>query len=115
MKNYLTIVGGLAIAIAVFLPFGSVMGLSASLWDAGADSYIWLGVAVVLIVCGFLGKKGLNYVSLILGLGAAGMAIKYKMDLGSAGATTGIAIWVMLAGGVLAVIGSVMGLMKKAA
>ena len=115
MKNYLTIVGGLAIAVAVFLPFGSVMGLSASLWDARADCYIWLGVAVVLIICGFVGKRALNFVTLILGLAAAGMAIKYKMDLGDAGASVGMAIWVMLAGGVLAAIGSVMGLMKKTA
>ena len=112
MKNYLTIVGGLAIAVAIFLPFATVLGISASLWDTGGVGYLWLGCGVVLIICGFLGKKPLNFVSLILGLAVAGMAVKYKID---AGEFTGIGIWIMMAGGVLAVIGSVMGLMKKTA
>src|SRR5437868_13368352 len=110
MKNYLSILGGLATAASMFLPFVAFAGVSRSAFDAGGESYVWIGCGVAMIICGFMGKKPLNYVSLILGLATAGMAIKYKMD---AGEFTGIGIWIMLAGGALAVIGSIMGLMKK--
>ena len=113
MKNYLSILGGLATAASMFLPFVSFAGVSRSAWDGGGgETYMWIGVGVAMIICGFLGKKPLNYVSLILGLATAGMAIKYKMDSGE---FAGIGIWIMLAGGALAVIGSAMALMKKTA
>ncbi len=112
MKNYLAIVGGLATAVSMFLPFVSLGGLSASGMDAGGVAYLWIGCGAAMAVCGFLGKKPLNILILILGLAVAGMAIKYKMDAGEA---TGMGIWIMLAGGVLGVVGAGMGLMKKSA
>ncbi len=112
MKNYVTIIGGLLTAVSMFLPFVSLGGLSATGMDSGGVAYLWIGCGVVMMVCGFLGKKPLNFLSLILGLAVAGLAIKYKMDAGEA---TGMGIWMMLAGGALGIIGSVMGLMKKSA
>lgn len=112
MKNYVTIGGGLLTAISMFLPFVSFGGISATGMDSGGVAYFWIACGVVMAVCGFLGKKMLNIVSLILGLVVAGMAIKYKMDAGS---MTGIGIWLMLAGGALGIIGSGMALMKKSA
>lgn len=113
MKNYLTIGGGLLTVISMFLPFVSFMGVSVTaIKSSGNEAYIWIGCGIVIAIVGFLGKKMLNILSLLLGLAVAGLAIKYKMDAGS---MAGIGIWMMLAGGVLAVIGSVMGLMKKTA
>jgi len=113
MKNYLSILGGLATVASMFLPFVSFAGVSRSAWDGGgAETYMWIGCGLVIAICGFLGKKPLNYVSLVLGLAVAGMAIKYKMDSGE---FAGMGIWIMLAGGALAVIGSVMAMMKKTA
>ncbi len=112
MKNYLTIAGGLATAISMFLPFVTLLGVSATGMDSGGVAYLWIGCGVVMAICGFLGKKPLNIVALIISLAVAGMAIKYKMDAGEA---TGIGIWIMLAGGALGIIGSVMGMMKKSA
>ena len=113
MKNYITIGGGLLTAISMFLPFVSAMGISVTaIQSSGSEAYIWIACGVVIAIAGFLGKKMLNILSLLLGLVVAGIAIKYKMDAGS---MTGIGIWMMMAGGALAVIGSVMGLMKKSA
>lgn len=112
MKNYVTIAGGLATAVSMFLPFVSLGGVSVTGLDAGNAGYVWIGCGAVIAICGFLGKKALNIVALILGLLVAGLAIKYKMDAGEA---TGIGIWIMLAGGVLAVVGSAMAMMKKSA
>ena len=80
--------------------------------ESGVVAYLWIGCGAALIACGFLGKSALNIVALIIGLAVAGMAIKYKMDAGEA---TGIGIWLMLGGGVLAVVGSAMAMKKKAA
>ena len=112
MKNYLTIAGGVLTAVSMFLPFVSLGGLSVSGIDSGGVAYLWVGCGAALIACGFLGKSALNIVALIIGLAVAGMAIKYKMDAGEA---TGIGIWLMLGGGVLAVVGSAMAMKKKAA
>ena len=112
MKNYLTIAGGLGTAVSMFLPFVSLGGLSASGMDSGGVAYLWIGCGAAMLICGFMGSKIMNIVALVLGLAVAGMAIKYKMDAGEA---TGIGIWIMLAGGALAVIGSGMALMKKSA
>jgi hypothetical protein len=116
MKNYLSIGGGLLTAISMFLPFISVLGMSASFMDAkGSVAWFWIACGVIIAICGFMGKKMLNVVSLLLGLVVLGLGIKYYSDASGLGASLGIGMWLMLAGGALAVIGSVMGLMKKTA
>ena len=118
MKNYVTIGGGLLIAISMFLSFASAGELSWSgleftkLAGNAWVAYFWIACGVVIAICGFMGKKSLNILGLILSLVVAGIAIKYKMD---AGAAAGIGIWMMLAGGALGIIGSGMALMKKSA
>ena len=113
MKNYITIGGGLLTVISLFLPFVSAMGISITgLQSLGNVAYLWIGCGAVIAIAGFMGNKIMNIVGLLLGLAVAGVAIKYKMDAGS---MTAIGLWLMIAGGVLAVVGSVMGLMKKAA
>lgn len=112
MKNYVTMGGGLLTAISMFLPFVSLGELSVKGIDRGGIAYFFIACGVIMMIVGFLGNKMLNILSLLLGLVVAGLAIKYKMD---AGDMTGMGIWMMLAGGVLGVVGSVMGLMKKAA
>ena len=89
-----------------------VMGMEVNGMQLGGVAYFWIACGAIIAVMGFMGKKMLNIVSLLLGLVVAGLGVKYKMD---AGGFTGIGIWLMIAGGALAIIGSVMGLMKKAA
>ncbi|MBK7433736.1 MAG: hypothetical protein IPI66_07430 [Chitinophagaceae bacterium] len=116
MKNYVSIGGGLLTAISMFLPFISMLGTSVNFMDAkGSVAWFFIGCGLVIAVVGFMGKKMLNILSLLLGLVVAGLALKYQSDAKSLGATVGIGLWVMLGGGALAIIGSVMGLMKKTA
>lgn len=116
MKNYVTIAGGLLTGIAMFLPFFSMMGTSITFMDRnGSVSWFFIACGLIIAVVGFMGKKMLNILSLLLGLVVAGLAMKYQSDAKSLGATIGIGLWLMLGGGALAIIGSIMGLMKKAA
>lgn len=116
MKNYVTIGGGLLTAVSMFLPFISMMGSSVNFMDSkGSVAWFFIACGLICAVVGFLGKKLLNILSLLLGLVIAGLAMKYQSDAKSLGADVGIGLWLMLAGGALCIIGSVMGLMKKAA
>ena len=116
MKNYVTIGGGLITAISMFLPFISMMGTSINFMDSkGSVAWFFIACGVIIAVVGFMGKKMLNILSLLLGLVVAGLAMKYQSDAKALGADVGIGLWSMLGGGVLAIVGSVMGLMKKTA
>lgn len=116
MKNYVTIAGGLLTGIAMFLPFISMMGTTITFMDSkGSVAWFFIACGLIIAVVGFMGKKMLNILSLLLGLVVAGLAMKYQSDAKSLGATIGIGLWLMLGGGALAIIGSIMGLMKKAA
>jgi|GEM_PF-3514496 len=121
MKNVLTILGGVVTIVSMFLKFASAgeMSLTGMEWMKLGDrvwvAYLWMGCGAVIAICGLLGKKPLNIISLILGLAVAGVGIKYKMDLGEVGGDAGIGLWMMIGGGALAVIGSAMAMMKKSA
>ena len=105
MKNQLTIAGGLLTVVSMFLPFISIMGISVSGIDnPDGVGYFWATCGAIIAIVGFVDKKKLTFLSLIVGLGVAALAFKYKMDAGS---LAGIGIWVMLAGGILSVVGSV--------
>ena len=116
MKNYVTIGGGLLTAVAMFLPFLSMMGMSANFMDSkGSVAWFYIACGLIIAIVGFVGKRMLNILSLLLGLVVAGLGIKYYMDLNSLGADAGIGLWIMIGGGALAILGSLMGLMKKSA
>jgi len=118
MKNVLTILGGVLTIVSLFLTFAAAGEMSFTgmesfkLQDTAWVAYMWIAIGAVIAICGFMGKKSLNIVSLILGLAVLGMGIKYKMDVGAA---TGLGLWMMIGGGALAVIGSIMATMKKTA
>ena len=114
MKKYITIAGGVLSAISPFLPFISLMGISATLHDArGGVAYFFVVVGLIIALMGFLGKRWLNIVSLLLGLVVAGLGFVYMNDAHDKGATVEIGIWMMMAGGIIAIVGSVLGLMNK--
>lgn len=114
MKKYLTFAGGVLTIVSPFLPFLSVLGLSATMLQSRSGvAYFFIAVGVIIALMGFMGKRWLNIVSLLLGLVVAGLSFVYMNDANSNGAKPEMGIWMMMAGGILAVIGSVMGLMKK--
>ena len=114
MKNFLTIGGGLLTIVSMFLTFMTVLGTDVNGMSLGWVSYFWIACGAIIALVGFLGKKMLNILSLLLGLAVAGLAFKYQMDANEFG-SVGIGIWVMMGGGVLAIIGSIMDLTKKTA
>jgi len=108
MKNQLTIGGGLLTVISMFLPIVSFMGKSLSMLDnPDGVGYFWIACGIIIAVVGFVNKKKLHILSLILGVIVAALAIKYQRDASAFLGTTGIGIWAMLAGGILSVVGSV--------
>ena len=114
MKKALTVLGGVLTIASMFLAFVKAGEISVTGMDIPNNvAYVYIGVGAIIAVLGFLEK--LNIVTLILGLGVAGMGIKYYMDASSSFTSAGIGIWVMIGGGILAVIGSAMGMMRKTA
>ncbi len=117
MKNVLTILGGLLTIGSMFLTFVSGMGIVefTGMQALSSDAYIYISCGAVIVIVALIGKKGLNILSLLLGLGIIGMSVYYYMNLRTELTTLGIGFWLLLAGGVLSTVGSVMALMRKAA
>ena len=114
MKNVLTIGGGVLTIVAMFLTLIKAGGFEFTGMQLPDNvGYFYIGCGAVIVIVGFVGKKGLNILSLLLGLVVTGLAIKYMMDVKGEDASIGIGLWVMLAGGVLAALGSVTALMQK--
>lgn len=114
MKNVLTIGGGVLTIVAMFLAFVKGGGIEVTGMQLPNNvGYFYIGCGAVITIVGLVGKRGLNILSLLLGLVVTGLAIKYQMDAKTEYTSAGIGLWVMLAGGVLAALGSVMALMQK--
>ena len=113
-KNLLTIIGGLLTIGSMFLTFIKPMGIEITGMNAlSNDCYIYITCGAVIVIVGLIGKKGLNILSLLLGLGIIGMCIYYYTELKTELVTLEIGYWLLLVGGVLSALGSVMALMQK--
>lgn len=115
MNRNVTILGGILMIVSMFLPFVSVLDQSTNGMAMGGVAYFYIVVGVIVGVVGFVDKRWLNILNLILGLCVAGLAFKYSSDTTELGGKAGIGIWMLLGGGVIAMVGAVMGLMKKTA
>ncbi len=110
------ILGGAALAIGSFLPWGEILGISASGMDGG-DGWFTLISGVVLAAVGYMAFSGgkalpawLGWAALVVGAGVA--VINYFDISGIEGLSVGIGMWIMLAGSVLALVGLLMGRKK---
>ena len=117
MNRILAIVGGLMLIACPFLPFVSALGMSVSMWDLHESErgvcYFFIAMGVIGAVVGLADKKWLNIVNILLGLLSAALGLKYFSDAKAEGGTAGIAIWLIIAGGALLLIGGIMGVAKK--
>ena len=116
MSRIFNILGGLMIAISVFLAAVKSEAMSVSMFDTEEKrgvAYFFIVLGVIIAVVGLVNKRWLNILSLLLGLAVAGLAFKYKGDATTEMTSAGMGIWLMLAGGLLACVGSVMGIMNK--
>lgn len=113
MKNYLTIGSGLLLAICMFMPFLTIFGITQTGMAMEGVAYFYIVCGIIIAIVGFVGKRWLNILSLLLGLMVAFMALKYQGDAKAFNSAIGIGLWLMLASGVLAVIGSIMGMVRR--
>lgn len=113
-KNQLLgVSGGGLLAIGTFLPMISMFGMGFTLWQIPGQMI----VAVLFVVLGaaaaftaFKGGKTMSIVSLSCGaIGAILLLVKTQFTF----AAFGIGAWLMLVGGILAIVGGVMGMKEN--
>jgi peptidoglycan/LPS O-acetylase OafA/YrhL len=112
MKNQSALMitgGGAALAIGSFLAWGTVFGISINGIDGG-DGWMTLFGGAVVAVYGFMAYQGksslpkwLPWAGLVVGLGVA--LINFFDILGTDGVSIGIGMYLMLAGGAVAIYG----------
>jgi len=104
MKNQLTILGGVLIIVSMFLPMVSLFGHGYKILDNSKGVGIfWISCGILIAISGFLEKRKLNILGLILAIVTTAIAGKYYNDaMGGAG----LGILVMLGGGILSIIGT---------
>lgn len=108
------LIGGIMTIISVFLPAVTVYGESFSFIyhpTVGSSVGIFFIVLGVLIaVVGLLKKRWLHILSIILGALITLLSINYFND---ARGGANIGLYLLLVGGILSLIGSLLGFMKK--
>lgn len=111
IQNPLGLIGGLLLAVSVFLPAISLMGTQVSFWQVAS------GVAGFYIICGgllaglgFSKHRKLHIVGLLLSLITLLLALKYWSD---AGESASYGIWLLLLGSILGLLGSVQSIWRK--
>ncbi|MEE8497052.1 MAG: hypothetical protein V3S62_00790 [Acidimicrobiia bacterium] len=112
MKNQSALMitgGGAALAIGSFLAWGTVFGISVNGIDGG-DGWMTLFGGAVVAGYGFMAYQGksslpkwLPWAGLVVGLGVA--LINFFDILGTDGVSLGIGMYLMLAGGAVAIYG----------
>lgn len=107
--------------LATMLAFASVDGESITVWDAeeGAPYVIAAVTAIVAggllwFMSGATGRKVISIIALLI-IGFFGLyaGIVDSSEIGDLGLDVGMGLWLMIAGSVVAVIGSVMALTGK--
>lgn len=114
MKNLLIIAGGLLTLIAMFCPFLYFPGISVSfIGNKGVIAFCILACGLIITIDGCIGRKWLHMMSLLLAVMLTGLAVKYAIETKALDARIGSGIWLLLAGGLLSVTGSVKVLLDK--
>jgi len=106
----MTMIGGAAIALGSFLAWGSVLGFSVSGMDAGGDGWFTLIGGAAVAIAGFAAYSGsfnipswVGWAGVVVGLGVA--LLNFFDIMGTDGVSIGMGMWLMLAGGAVAIYG----------
>jgi hypothetical protein len=114
MKKYIILGAGAAIILSMFLPFTSVLGISVSGMKMGGVARFYIVCGIGLIGIALADKRGLYAGAIVIGLIVALLDMKYQSDVKRvASSEVGIGLWVLLLGAVAALVGGVMGVIKK--
>ena len=106
----LMMVGGALLAIGSFLAWGTAFGIGVSGMDAGGDGWFTLIGGLAVAAAGYAAFSGafalpkwVGWAGVVAGLGIA--LINFFDIMGTEGVGIGIGMWVMIAGGALAIYG----------
>jgi hypothetical protein len=109
MKKYLTMGGGAALVLAMFLPFTKVYGVTINGLKMGGVAWLYICCGLGAIAMAYYDKKKLYVAGIIVGLFVALLSMKYQADMSVRTKTpVGIGLWVMLMAGVLILVGSIL-------
>ena len=111
-KLLLIVAGVLAIASA-WLPWVSIMGITANGFQGemrGNPGLFFIVLGALIAVMGLVGKKWSYIVAILLALCVAGLGAKYYSDATSLGADAGYGVYAMMAAGLIGIIGGAMGM-----
>lgn len=111
-NSLLVIIGGAALALGSFLAWGSVLGISVSGMDAGGDGWFTLIGGLAVAAAGYAAFSGafklpmwVGWAGVVVGLGVA--LLNFFDIMGTDGVSIGMGMWLMLAGGLVAIYGLV--------
>lgn len=109
------IIAGALSIISAWMPWVSVMGISQNGFhgDAGNPGLFFVILGVLIALMGLLNKKWSAVLAALFSICVLGLGAKYYGDATSLGATAGSGIYLMIAGGVLGVIGGIGRLFAK--
>jgi hypothetical protein len=114
MKKYLTMAGGAATILAMFLPFTSVFGISINGLKMGGAGWFYIIAGLGIVAIGYLDKKGFYAAGIIAGALIALLSMKYQSDVKRIGESDiGIGLWLLLAAGLITIVGCVIGFLSK--
>lgn len=112
-SKLLLIVAGILAIVSAWLPWVSIMGITANGFQGsmrGNPGLFFIILGALIAVMGLLGKKWSYIVAIILALCVAGLGVKYYNDATSVGANAGYGIYAMMAAGLLGIVGGAMGM-----
>jgi hypothetical protein len=109
-SKLLLIVAGILAIVSAWLPWVSFMGITANGFQGsmgGNPGLFFVILGALIAVMGLIGKKWSAIAAIVLALCVAGLGVKYYMDAGEA---VGYGLYVMMAAGVLGIIGGVLAM-----
>jgi len=115
-SKLLLIVAGILAIVSAWLPWSSIMDITINGFQGsmkGNPGLFFIILGALIAVMGLLGKKWSYIVAIILSLCVAGLGVKYYMDVTSVselGAKVGYGLYVMMAAGLLGIVGGAMGM-----
>jgi len=103
--------------VSAWLPWVSFMGINLNGFQGemhGNPGLFFVILGALIGIMAFIGKKWSMIVAILLSLCVAGLGFKYYNDAHAEGmSAVGYGLYVMIAGGVIGVIGGIMGMMAK--
>jgi len=107
-------IGTLLIIVGTFMPWVEIFGITANGWANGSGGPLFLIIVGVLALgLNLLSKKWSNIVSIVLSVILILVTFLIVSGFAERGQSAAIGVWLIIFGGVINIIGSIMGLTKK--